>query len=470
MQKAPALLLPAGAFLFPLETHLRYTNDKNRIGKPLIRYQLHWLERCIMNTKPLAFRMRPKSIEDIIGQEHLVGEGKIIYRMVKARQLSSMILYGPPGIGKTSIASAIAGSTQFAFRTLNAVTNNKKDMEVVAAEAKMSGKVILLLDEVHRLDKAKQDFLLPYLENGMIVLIGATTSNPYHAINPAIRSRCQIFELKPLSEEDIKKSLLRALQDKENGFGNEKVEIDEDALSHLASSSNGDVRSSLNALELAVLSTEKDENGVISISLGTAEECLQRKSFVHDKDGDAHYDVLSGFQKSIRGSDVNAALHYLGRLIEAGDLVSISRRLLVIAYEDIGLASPQAGARTLAAIETAERIGFPEARIPLANAVIELCLSPKSNSAYSALDAAIADIRAGKSGEVPQHLKDAHYKGAKELGRGIDYKYPHDFPGGWVKQQYLPDKIKNKIYYEPKTTGKFEQALAAIYEKLNKSR
>ncbi|PAE23083.1 recombinase RarA [Bacillus sp. 7894-2] len=421
-----------------------------------------------MNIKPLAFRMRPRTIDEIIGQEHLVSEGKIIYRMVQAKQLSSMILYGPPGIGKTSIASAIAGSTKYAFRTLNAVTNNKKDMEVVAAEAKMSGKVILLLDEVHRLDKGKQDFLLPYLENGSITLIGATTSNPYHAINPAIRSRCQIFELKSLSADEIKKALARALQDKERGLGNKQTDVTEEALTHLATASNGDVRSSLNALELAVLSTNEDEEGIIKIDLSVAEECIQRKSFTHDKDGDAHYDVLSGFQKSIRGSDVNAALHYLGRLIEAGDLQSISRRLLVIAYEDIGLASPQAGARTLAAVETAERIGFPEARIPLANAVIELCLSPKSNSAYKALDSAIADIRAGKSGEVPDHLKDAHYKGATELGRGTGYLYPHDYETGWVKQQYLPDRIKNKVYYQPKKTGKFEQALASIYEKLRK--
>lgn len=421
-----------------------------------------------MNVKPLAFRMRPRTIDEIIGQKHLVGEGKIIYRMVKARQLSSMILYGPPGIGKTSIASAIAGSTKFAFRMLNAVTNNKKDLEIVAAEAKMSGSVILLLDEVHRLDKGKQDFLLPHLENGSIVLIGATTSNPYHAINPAIRSRCQIFELKPLEPEEIIEGLKRAISDEERGLGSNNIQISEDALMHLATASNGDVRSSLNALELACVSTEKDAEGVIRIHLSIAEECMQKKSFTHDRDGDGHYDVLSAFQKSIRGSDVNAALHYLGRLIEAGDLLSISRRLLVIAYEDIGLASPQAGARTLAAIETAERVGFPEARIPLANAVIELCLSPKSNSAILAIDEAVADIRKGISGEVPDHLKDAHYKGAKELGRGLEYLYPHNYENGWVKQQYLPDRIKNKMYYEPKKTGKFEQALATVYERLLK--
>ncbi|WP_203288224.1 replication-associated recombination protein A [Metabacillus sp. cB07] len=416
--------------------------------------------------KPLAFRMRPESIDEIIGQEHLVGKGKMIERMVKARHLSSMILYGPPGIGKTSIATAIAGSTNTAFRKLNAVVNNKKDMEIVAEEAKMSGKVILILDEVHRLDKAKQDFLLPYLEDGKIILIGATTSNPYHAINPAIRSRCQIFELKPLEADDIKKALNRALQDDKKGLAKYRAEVADDALDHFASSCAGDVRSALNALELAVISSEPDDEGIIRIDLKTAEECLQKKSFVHDKDGDAHYDVLSAFQKSIRGSDVNAALHYLGRQIEAGDLISINRRLLVIAYEDIGLASPQAGARTLAAIEATERLGLPEARIPLANAVIELCLSPKSNSAYKALDAALADIRSGKSGEVPDHLKDAHYKGAGKLGRGIDYKYPHDYENGWVKQQYLPDSLKKKKYYEPKQTGKFELSLAQIYEKL----
>ncbi|CAH0346553.1 putative AAA domain-containing protein [Bacillus sp. CECT 9360] len=422
-----------------------------------------------MTIKPLAFRMRPRSIEEIIGQEHLVGEGKIIYRMVKAKQLSSMILYGPPGIGKTSIASAIAGSTQFAFRTLNAVTNNKKDLEIVAQEAKMSGKVILLLDEVHRLDKAKQDFLLPYLENGMITLIGATTSNPYHAINPAIRSRTQIFELKPLEPEDMAKAVERALHDEERGLGKYKTKVSDEAMQHFASAANGDVRSALNALELAVISTEPDKEGYIVVDLKSAEECMQKKSFSHDKDGDAHYDVLSAFQKSIRGSDVNAALHYLGRLIEAGDLVSIARRLVVIAYEDISLANPQAGPRALAAVEAAERLGFPEARIPLANSVVELCLSPKSNSAIQAIDAALADIRSGNSGDVPDHLKDAHYKGAKDLGRGLDYLYPHDYENGWVKQQYLPNKIKNKKYYAPKKTGKFEQALASVYEKIESS-
>ncbi|MBC1271898.1 replication-associated recombination protein A [Listeria booriae] len=423
-----------------------------------------------MAIQPLAYRMRPKSLDDIVGQTHLVGKDKIIYRMVKAKQLSSMILYGPPGIGKTSIASAIAGSTKYAFRMLNAVTNNKKDLEIVAAEAKMSGTVILLLDEVHRLDKPKQDFLLPHLESGQIILIGATTSNPYIAINPAIRSRTQIFELKPLSVADIELTMERALADSERGLGTYDVVLDSDAKTHLATASNGDVRSALNALELAVISSEPDDDGKIQVTLEVAEECLQRKSLAHDKDGDAHYDVLSAFQKSVRGSDVNAALHYMGRLIEAGDLVSISRRLLVMAYEDVGLANPQAATHTLSAIQTAEKIGFPEARIPLANAVIELCLSPKSNSAISAIDAALADIRAGKSGEVPDHLRDGHYSGAKELGRALDYKYPHSYENAWVDQQYLPDRLLKAKYYEPKLTSKYEQTIAGVYEKINSNK
>ncbi|MEH7461196.1 replication-associated recombination protein A [Bacillus thuringiensis] len=419
--------------------------------------------------QPLAHRMRPTNITEVIGQEHLVGEGKILWRMVQAKHLQSMILYGPPGTGKTSIASAIAGSIGMPFRLLNAVTHNKKDMEVVVQEAKMHRHLILILDEVHRLDKGKQDFLLPHLESGLITLIGATTSNPFHAINSAIRSRCQIFELHALTEENLLQGLKRALTDQEKGLGEYNVIVTDEALRHFANASGGDMRSAYNALELAVLSSFTTNEETVEISLEIAEECLQKKSFVHDKGGDAHYDVLSAFQKSVRGSDVNAALHYLARLIEAGDMQSIGRRLLIMAYEDVGLANPQAGPRTLAAIESAERVGFPEARIPLANAVIELCLSPKSNSAYKALDAALHDLRNGQTGDVPAHLKDSHYKGAESLGRGIGYLYPHDYPNGWVQQQYLPDKIKNKEYYKPKKTGKFEQALASVYERLQHS-
>ncbi|MBO0386363.1 replication-associated recombination protein A [Staphylococcus simulans] len=421
-----------------------------------------------MTNEPLASRMRPQNLDEIISQQHLVGPKGIIRRMVESKRLTSMIFYGPPGIGKTSIAKAIAGSTQFKFRQLNAVTNTKKDMQMVVEEAKMSGQVILLLDEIHRLDKAKQDFLLPHLENGKIVLIGATTSNPYHAINPAIRSRAQIFELYPLTEEDVAVALERALADEERGLASYHATVDHDAMQYFSTQSHGDVRSALNALELSVLSAKPDENDKIHVSSEDAKDCMQKGSFVSDKDGDMHYDVMSAFQKSIRGSDTDAALHYLARLIEAGDLPTIARRLLVISYEDIGLASPGAGQRTLAAIESAERLGFPEARIPLSQAVIELCLSPKSNSGIKAIDAALSDIRKGHVGQVPNHLKDGHYKGAKELGHAIGYQYPHDSENGFIPQQYLPDKLKNRHYYHPKTTSKTEQQLKQIYDNITK--
>lgn len=416
--------------------------------------------------QPLAFRMRPRNLDEVVGQQHLVGSGKIIRRMVDARMLSSMILYGPPGTGKTSIASAIAGSTNYAFRVLNAATDTKKDLQIVAEEAKMSGTVILLLDEVHRLDKTKQDFLLPHLENGRIILIGATTENPYITINPAIRSRTQIFEVKPLNEEDIEKAITKALTDKERGLGNYHVQLDTRSLVHLSRATNGDLRSALNSLELAVKSTPENKDKEIIITLSIMEECLQRKALTHDKDGDAHYDVISAFQKSIRGSDVDAALHYLARLVEAGDLPIICRRLMVIAYEDIGLGNPPAAARTVTAVQAAEKLGFPEARIPLASAVIDLCLSPKSNSGIVAIDNALADIRAGKAGEVPNHLKDTHYSGAKELDRGIGYQYPHSFENAWVNQQYLPDRLKHAHYYTPIDTGKYEQALHQQYNRI----
>lgn len=417
--------------------------------------------------QPLAFRMRPRTIEEVVGQQHLVGEGKIIHRMVTAKMLSSMILYGPPGTGKTSIASAIAGSTKYAFRILNAATDSKKDLQIVAEEAKMSGTVVLLLDEIHRLDKTKQDFLLPHLESGRIVLIGATTENPYLSILPAIRSRSQIFEVQPLSEDDMKIAIQRALTDKDRGLGNFDAVLEEDAERQLVYATNGDLRSALNGLELAVKSTLPSEDGQIHITLPIIEETVQRKALTADKDGDGHYDVISALQKSIRGSDTDAALHYLARLIEAGDLPIISRRLRVIAYEDIGLANPAVAARAITAIDTAEKLGFPEARIPLANAVIELALSPKSNSAYTAVDAALADVRKGGTGDVPDHLKDAHYKGAKKLGHGVDYVYPHGYPGDWVPQQYLPDKLVGKHYFDPAGNSKVEVAYKDQYQKLS---
>ena len=416
--------------------------------------------------EPLAFRMRPQDIDQVLGQEHLLGPGKIIRRMVEAKRLSSMILYGPPGTGKTSIASAIAGSTKYAFRILNAATDSKKDLEIVVEEAKMSGSVILLLDEIHRLNKIKQDFLLPHLENGRIILIGATTENPYISINPAIRSRLQIFKVEPLSPHDIKTGLLRAIKDSDQGLGHYQIEIKEDVLNHFAHVSHGDIRTALNALELAVLSTKPHQDGIIEISQSVAEECLQHKRLRHDKDGDGHYDTISAFQKSIRGSDVDAALYYLAVLLEAGELIIACRRLLVIAYEDIGLANPAATQRTVAAVTAAESLGLPEGRIPLAFATVELALSPKSNTSYRAINQALSDIHAGKVGEVPDHLKDTSYLSAIDKAKGAPYKYPHSYPGHYVDQSYLPDEIKDQRYFDPDPTGSYEEALAKIYQNI----
>ncbi|MCH4008467.1 replication-associated recombination protein A [Companilactobacillus sp.] len=417
--------------------------------------------------KPLAYRMRPTNIDEVVGQQHLVGKDKIIRRMVQAKMLSSMILYGPPGIGKTSIASAIAGSTKYAFRMLNAATDSKKDLQIVAEEAKMSGTVVLLLDEIHRLDKTKQDFLLPLLESGSIILIGATTENPYINISPAIRSRVQIFELKPLEPADLKIAVERALHDKEKGLGKYDVKIDDNAMDLLVSSTNGDLRSILNGLELSVLSTEPEENGQIHITLKVIEESVQKKAISADKNGDSHYDVISAFQKSIRGSDPDAALLYLARLLEAGELTTAIRRLIVCAYEDVGLANPQACSRAVQAAQVAQMVGLPEARIPLADAVIDLCLCPKSDTGIVAIDAALDDVRSGKATSIPDDLKDAHYKGAAKLGHGVGYKYPHNYPNDWVEQQYLPNNLVNRTYYQPKTTGKYEQALKMRLEQIN---
>lgn len=422
--------------------------------------------------QPLAYRMRPKNLDEVVGQEHLVGNKKIIRRMVEAKLLSSMILYGPPGIGKTSIASAIAGSTKYAFRKLNAATDTKKDLQIVAEEGKMSGTVILLLDEIHRLDKTKQDFLLPLLESGNIILIGATTENPYISISPAIRSRCQIFELHRLKEMDISHAIDRALKDSETGLGKYNVELTKDARNLLIEKGNGDLRATLNALELAVLSTkeEKQENADNKLVINKAEmqDSIQFKSQNYDANGDGHYDLLSAFQKSIRGSDTDAALYYLGNLCESGDLVAICRRLLVIAYEDVGLANPPACSRAVNAVQAAQMVGLPEARIILSNAVIELCLSPKSNSAITAIDSAIGDIRNKQNDPIPDSLKDAHYKGAATLNHGVSYLYPHDFQGDWIAQQYLPNNLKNVSYFNPKGNSKIEDALKRQYLRLKK--
>jgi len=418
-----------------------------------------------MNEQPLAFRMRPQKMEDIIGQKHLLEKGKLLRRMIDSNRLSSIILYGPPGTGKTSIANAIAGTMNMPFAELNAVSSGKKDMEKVISNAKKDGKTLTFVDEIHRFNKAQQDYLLPFVEQGVIVLIGASTENPYHNINHAILSRCQILELEPLTPEDVEEGIKKALLDKERGLGDYNVSITNEAMQYFSHSTQGDIRSALNSVEMAVLSTEQSENGVIEITEEIAQECLQNKGFYHDKSGDQHYNILSAFQKSIRGSDVDAALHYLARLIMAGDMTSINRRLSVICFEDIGMANWQSFSAVMAAIDCAERVGFPEARIPLADAVVLLCLSPKSNSAYSALDAAMADIKNNNLGKIPRHLRDSHYKGAAKLGNGVGYLYPHAYPGGWVKQQYLPDELKGRQYYHPKQSG-MEKSLGAIYEKL----
>lgn len=413
----------------------------------------------------LALRMRPKSIDNVIGQEHLVGPGKIIRRMIDANMLSSMILYGPPGIGKTSIASAIAGTTKYAFRTFNATTDNQKRLQEIAEEAKFSGGLVLMLDEIHRLNKTKQDFLLPLLENGNIIMIGATTENPFFSILPAIRSRVQIFELQPLQTSHIRQALELALTDSEHGF-DFPITIEPQALDFLANATNGDLRAAYNSLELAVLSTKESDDGSRHIDLDAVENSLQKSYISMDKNGDAHYDILSALQKSIRGSDVNASLHYAARLIEAEDLPSLAHRLTVIAYEDIGLANPEAQIHTVTALEAAQKIGFPEARILIANVVIDLALSPKSNSAYQAMDAALADLRKKGHLPIPNHLRDGHYAGSKELGNAIGYRYPHAYPEKWVDQQYLPDKLLHADYFTANDTGKYERALGMTQEKI----
>lgn len=414
--------------------------------------------------QPLAYRMRPNTIAEIVGQQHIIGEGKLLYRMIKANRLSSIILYGPPGTGKTSIAHVIAKMTNLPFHYLNAVSAGKKEMEQIAGMAKLEGQSIIFIDEVHRFHKGQQDFLLPFLENGLLILIGATTENPYFEINKAIQSRVTILELKYPKPEEIKHVLIRALHDKERGLGNFNIEIDDHCLNFLSEGCNGDIRTALNALELAVLSTEANHDGVIELNLDVLKECMHKKSVAYDKNGDQHYNIISAFQKSIRGSDVHAALHYLARLIEAGDLSIICRRLLVTAWEDIGLANSTVCANVLAAVESAERLGLPEARIPLAVATTELCLTPKSNSAYKGLDRALMDIRTKNIGDIPDHLKDSHYSGAKQLDRGTEYLYPHDF-GGWVYQQYLPNELANRKYYKPRPVGN-EKRLAQLYERI----
>lgn len=399
--------------------------------------------------KPLALKLAPKSIDDVIGQKHLLGEGKILRNLINNKKIPSMILYGRPGIGKTSIANAIVNDLGVRFRFFNATINNKHDFDVIVEEAKMYDGLVLIMDEIHRLNKDKQDLLLPQIESGLITLIGMTTSNPYHKINPAIRSRCHIFELLPLSEEDIIEGLEKACKSKEL----KGIKIDKDAIKYIAALSNNDLRYAYNLLEVAFYSSNDKK-----IDIEHIKTINNKPAFFHDKDQDGHYDVLSAFQKSIRGSDVNASLHYLARLLEAGDLDSIYRRLSVIVYEDIGLANPALGPRLNAAIDASELVGFPECVIPLGEIVIEMALSPKSNSAVCAINAALDDVRTGKCGKVPSHINSTAF----------GYLYPHDFPGDFVKQEYMPDNLKNKNYYIPKETSQYERQLKQIKDHLDK--
>ena len=401
-----------------------------------------------MINKPLALKLAPKSLDDVIGQKHLLGEDKILSNLVKNKKLFSMILYGSPGIGKTSIANALINDLGQRSRFLNAVINSKKDLEIVFEEAKMYDGIILVMDEIHRLNKDKQDILLPQLESGLITLIGMTTSNPYHAINPAIRSRCQLFELKPLEIDDIIDGLNKAIKHPDL----EGIVIDDKSIELIAKLSGNDLRYAYNLLEIAYYSTDDK-----TVTEEKIRRINNKPAFFADKNGEGHYEVLSGLQKSIRGSDVDAALHYLGRLVMEGDLDSIYRRLSVIAYEDIGLANPAIGPRLDAAINACERVGLPEGRIPLGTIVTEMALSPKSNTAHIAFDMALEDIEKGNVGMIPNHIRPD----------SPDYKYPHDYPGVYVVQQYLPDKLKNKKYYKPKDIG-YEKQIKEVYDKLER--
>ena len=396
----------------------------------------------------LSIKLRPKSLEAVIGQEHLVSKGKILYNLVKNKKLFSMILYGHPGIGKTSIALAIVNELNVRYRTLNAVINNKKDFDVVVEEAKMYNGIVLIMDEIHRLNKDKQDLLLPYLESGLITLIGMTTANPYHSINPAIRSRCQLFELHDLTYDNIITALNKAIT---SGYL-DGIKIDDSTIDYIANISCSDLRYAYNILEVAYYSSNDGE-----ITLDLVKNINNKPNVIHDKNGDGYYDLLSAFQKSIRGSDVNAAVYYLARLLNGDDLEAVCRRLAVIVYEDIGLANSSMGPKVMAAIESALMLGLPEARIPLAAAVIELALSPKSNSAEMAIDKAFTDIQTGNTGNIPKHL----------INGNPDYKYPHNYKNSYVKQQYLPDKIKDSVYYYPKN-NKNENVLKSVMDNLSK--
>lgn len=422
---------------------------------------------------PLASRLRPSSLEEVVGQSHIIGKDKLLYRAIQADKLSSIIFYGPPGTGKTTLAKVIANTTKGEFTQINATSAGKKDMEAVIEQAKntfgMYGKkTILFIDEIHRFNKGQQDYLLPFVEDGTIILIGATTENPYFEVNRALISRSIVFELKPLTKEEIKILLLRAVNDQEKGMGAYHAVLEEEALEFLADMSNGDARAALNAIELGVLTTQRSDDGMIHITLEVASECIQKRVLQYDKDGDNHYDTISAFIKSMRGSDPDAAIYYLARMLYAGeDIRFIARRIMICASEDVSNADPNAIVVATSAALAVERIGMPEAQIILAQAAAYVACAPKSNSAVHAIFSAMEVVKNEKTGKIPSYLMDAHYGGAKELGHGIGYKYAHDYKNHYVKQQYLPDELAGRTFYQLSTNG-YEKNLKEWLEKIKK--
>ena len=415
-------------------------------------------EKNMDKEAPLASRLRPSTLEEVVGQQHIIGKDKLLYRAIKADKLSSIIFYGPPGTGKPTLAKVIANTTRAVVTQINAAVAGKKDMEEVVGRAKETlgmyqKKTILFVDEIHRFNKSQQDYLLPFVEDGTIILIGATTENPYFEVNGALISRSSIFELHPLDKEDIKTVIRRAVYDVEKGMGSYDAVIEEDALEFLADISGGDARNALNAVELGILTTERSDDGKIHITLPVASECIQKRVVRYDKTGDNHYDTISAFIKSMRGSDPDAAVYYLAKMLYAGeDIKFIARRIMICASEDVGNADPMALTVAVSAAQAVERIGMPEAQIILSQAVLYVATAPKSNSATNAIFGAMENVKSQKT-SVPAHLQDAHYKGSKNLGHGIGYKYAHDYPHHYVKQQYLPEEIKDARFYEPGDMG-----------------
>ena len=422
---------------------------------------------------PLASRLRPSTLEEIVGQEHILGKDKLLYRAIKADKLSSVIFYGPPGTGKTTLAKVIAHTTSALFTQINATTSGKKEMEQIITEAKNNSgmygkKTILFVDEIHRFNKSQQDFLLPYVEDGTIILIGATTENPYFEVNSALISRSVVFELYPLSQENIKTLIRRAVNDKEKGLGSYRAVIDEDALEFLSGISNGDARSALNAIELGVLTTPRSEDDLIHITLDVAQECIQKRVVRYDKTGDNHYDTISAFIKSMRGSDPDAAIYYLAKMLYAGeDITFIARRIMICASEDVSNADPNAIVVATSCAQAVERLGMPEARIVLAQAAAYVACAPKSNSAIMAIDKAMEIVKTEKHAPVPSYLKDAHYAGAAKLGHGTGYKYAHNYENHYVEQQYLPDEHKDTVIYELSGNG-YEAQIQEYFKKIKK--